>query len=70
MLIHIVGDIHQPLHSAGLKNKRFPNGDKGGNLFNIRYKSINAEYKNLHKFFDGIADFIPSIKRVIIILTI
>ncbi len=35
MMIHIVGDIHQPLHSAALFSDRFPTGDEGGNLFKI-----------------------------------
>jgi len=31
--IHIMGDIHQPLHAISLFSKTFPNGDDGGNLF-------------------------------------
>jgi len=30
-LIHLVGDIHQPLHCAALISSRFPQGDRGGN---------------------------------------
>lgn len=37
-LIHLVGDIHQPLHCATLVNASYPApvGDKGGNLFYVR----------------------------------
>ena len=30
-ILHLVGDIHQPLHCAGVVSKRFPQGDRGGN---------------------------------------
>ena len=51
-LTHVVGDVHQPLHSAELYSEEFPKGDMGGNLFKINYipdKNING----LHKFFDS-----------------
>lgn len=35
-LIHMVGDIHQPLHSVSLYNKTFLHGDAGGNLLKIK----------------------------------
>lgn len=35
-LIHLVGDIHQPLHCASLWNEAFPEGDRGGNLSLVR----------------------------------
>jgi len=30
-LFHLVGDLHQPLHSTALVCERFPNGDRGSN---------------------------------------
>lgn len=33
LLIHYVGDIHQPLHCSDRIDKNFPKGDLGGNLF-------------------------------------
>lgn len=30
-LLHLVGDIHQPLHCATMYSDAYPNGDKGGN---------------------------------------
>jgi len=35
-LIHLVGDIHQPLHCANWFDTRFPDGDKGGNKAFVR----------------------------------
>lgn len=49
MLIHIMGDIHQPLHCASLYSKDFPNGDKAG----TRYKIDHPQFKSLHQIFDG-----------------
>jgi hypothetical protein len=50
-LVHVVGDIHQPLHSSSFfDNGRFKNGDEGGNFFLIKFKN-NIE--NLHKLFDS-----------------
>lgn len=39
ILIHVVGDLHQPLHNAQLVSRDFPYGDKGGNLFKVDYKN-------------------------------
>eukprot|EP00919_Chromeraceae_sp_WS-2016_P078390 GHVR01185710.1.p1 GENE.GHVR01185710.1~~GHVR01185710.1.p1 ORF type:complete len:101 (-),score=6.90 GHVR01185710.1:533-835(-) len=35
-LVHLLGDVHQPLHSAALFNHTFKNGDLGGNLLKIK----------------------------------
>ncbi len=35
-LLHLVGDIHQPLHCGSLVNETFPQGDQGGNLSLVR----------------------------------
>ncbi len=35
--IHIVGDMHQPLHAASRVSAEFPDGDQGGNLYLIQY---------------------------------
>ena len=54
-LIHLVGDIHQPLHATTLYNQTFPEGDLGGNRFELKGK-----FKNLHSFWDGTAGLFPS----------
>ncbi len=67
-LIHVLGDIHQPLHASTLVNDQFPDGDQGGNLFLIKY-SQNIE--NLHKLFDSGADKLgEAITRVIFVSNI
>ena len=50
-LIHLVGDIHQPLHCASLFTSEFPNGDKGGNDFQIQ---PGTKPIKLHSYWDGL----------------
>jgi len=50
MLIHYVGDIHQPEHSTALVNSEFPSGDRGGNSEKIPSKS---GVDNLHFVWDS-----------------
>ena len=49
ILLHVVGDVHQPLHAATRVSKKYPHGDKGGNQF---YLQKNAVAKNLHAYWD------------------
>jgi hypothetical protein len=51
-LIHLVGDVHQPLHTSCLFDSRWPNGDNGGNLYLLRY---NGKKSNVHSFHDSCA---------------
>ncbi|HTM64170.1 MAG TPA: S1/P1 nuclease [Gammaproteobacteria bacterium] len=54
-LTHIVGDLHQPLHTTTLFSAKHPNGDKGGNLFKIMY---NGKLMNTHTLWDsGVGSF-------------
>ena len=48
LLVHFVGDIHQPLHCANRYSQLYPNGDAGGN----RFKVIAPYGKNLHQAWD------------------
>ncbi len=48
-LIHLVGDVHQPLHCATRYTQNHPTGDAGGNLFLL----TNARRSNLHAFWDS-----------------
>lgn len=50
-LIHLVGDIHQPLHCASYFGSEFPKGDKGGNSFYV--KPATRAIK-LHALWDGL----------------
>lgn len=56
ILIHVVLDIHQPLHSAELCSKDFPKGDRGGNEFSVSMKTQYGKIikGNLHKFWDEV----------------
>lgn len=49
VLLHVVGDIHQPMHCISLYDKQFPNGDLGGNRYKIRTQFA----KNLHSYWDA-----------------
>ena len=49
-IIHFVGDIHQPLHCATRVDDSHPEGDFGGNKFNIK---VGGKNKNLHSYWDG-----------------
>ncbi|HEU4389064.1 MAG TPA: S1/P1 nuclease, partial [Blastocatellia bacterium] len=42
-LVHLAGDVHQPLHCATRYTTDHPNGDRGGNLFLLN----NAQRPNL-----------------------
>lgn len=51
-LVHLVGDIHQPLHAVALYNKTYPKGDAGGNFIKVTLLNGTTGY-NLHKFWDS-----------------
>jgi hypothetical protein len=63
-LMHLTGDIHQPLHCVSLYSKDvFPQGDRGGNNALIR---IDGRTTHLHPFWDGLlgkATTLSSIQR-------
>jgi hypothetical protein len=50
-LIHLIGDLHQPLHCSSLINSTYPGGDKGGNDFYVKPASRGIK---LHSFWDGL----------------
>ncbi len=63
LIIHFVGDIHQPLHSASRVDQANPEGDRGGNLVSLMVPGKDGQLKqtNLHSFWDGgIGAFPPS----------
>jgi hypothetical protein len=49
-ILHLAGDIHQPLHSSGRVTARDPEGDRGGNDFLLD----DLESPNLHALWDMI----------------
>jgi hypothetical protein len=51
-LIHLVGDVHQPLHATTRYTAAHPDGDAGGNLFKIQMPP-DTHITNLHAFWDA-----------------
>jgi hypothetical protein len=47
-LFHLVGDMHQPLHSTALFSEQYPRGDKGGNDIPL------VQGRNLHSLWDNL----------------
>jgi hypothetical protein len=60
-LEHLVGDVHQPLHSTSRFTKNHPNGDAGGNDVAFCEKPCRDE---LHAYWDGLLGDRPSIQQV------
>ena len=50
-LLHLVGDIHQPLHCCSQLSEAFPVGDRGGNLAIVRLAGGTPE--RLHFIWDA-----------------
>ena len=46
-LLHLVGDLHQPLHTSARVSARDPEGDRGGNGFRL------GDQDNVHRAWDG-----------------
>jgi len=51
-ILHLVGDIHMPLHNTSRITDATPDGDRGGNSFELG----NGWPWNLHSYWDGIID--------------
>jgi S1/P1 Nuclease len=50
-LVHLIGDMHQPLHCESFFNDAYPKGDRGGNDFYIRPARAGVR---LHGIWDGL----------------
>jgi len=53
MVIHYVGDIHQPLHAVAEVDHLYPEGDQGGNLHHIP-DTTGSTVKDLHAVWDSV----------------
>lgn len=54
-IMHLTGDIHQPLHTSARVTDVEPKGDQGGNLFLLTPEGTPREnQQNLHWFWDSI----------------
>jgi hypothetical protein len=52
-ILHLVGDLHQPLHSVALYSKQWPAGDHSGSSFYVRPRK-GEPATPLHKVWDGL----------------
>jgi hypothetical protein len=52
-LLHLTGDIHQPLHASGRITPTEPDGDQGGNLYLLEMMG-NGKRRTLHSVWDNI----------------
>lgn len=76
-ILHLGGDIHQPLHTSARVTEANPKGDQGGNLFMLSPANATGDDRlNLHWFWDSIvrrniprqndacdSDYLPVIAR-------
>lgn len=76
-ILHLGGDIHQPLHTSARITDLEPKGDQGGNLFQLTPNGTPREQAvNLHWFWDSIvgrniarkndacdSDYLPAIAK-------
>jgi len=62
-LFHLVGDIHQPLHTAQLFTVDYPNGDRGGNEICVRVTHA-GQSMDLHRFWDGVITSSSNLARL------
>jgi hypothetical protein len=60
-VLHLVGDIHQPLHATALISTKEtfapyapPHGDEGGNLLAIKITQDDKNATNLHTYWDSL----------------
>lgn len=52
LVIHYVGDIHQPLHATAAVDAEYPSGDRGGNSEYV--SPVVDGVKNLHSIWDSV----------------
>jgi osmotically-inducible protein OsmY len=78
-ILHLGGDIHQPLHDSARVTKYDPKGDQGGNLFMLSPKGAKGDDRlSLHWYWDSIigrnitrikdacdSDYLPPIAQTI-----
>jgi hypothetical protein len=62
-LFHLVGDIHQPLHTVQLFTADYPKGDRGGNQICVRVTQT-GQPMNLHRFWDGVITSSQNLTRL------
>src|SRR5215208_940431 len=53
-LLHLVGDVHQPLHAISRFSQVHARGDAGGNAVRLQSGPAAGDTINLHAFWDGL----------------
>src|SRR5262249_15446480 len=61
-LFHLVGDIHQPLHTVQLFTVDYPQGDRGGNEICVRVTQTGQPI-DLHRFWDSVMTSSSNLKK-------
>jgi hypothetical protein len=62
-LFHLVGDVHQPLHTAQMFTRDYPDGDRGGNEICVRMAADRTPL-NLHALWDGLITSTNNVGRL------
>lgn len=52
-IIHVVGDLHQPMHGTSRSAAATPDGDAGGNHVWVQLPASDRDSTNLHAVWDG-----------------
>ncbi|HZD30564.1 MAG TPA: S1/P1 nuclease [Candidatus Angelobacter sp.] len=71
-LMHMVGDIHEPLHNASRFSQEFPQGDAGGNFVLITQPPCKGDpsAEELHAVWDGAIGASSDPQAVIAVATV
>jgi hypothetical protein len=62
-LLHLIGDVHQPLHTIQLFSREYPHGDRGGDEVCIRLAPGRAPL-DLHRLWDGVITSTNNVGRL------
>lgn len=52
-IIHVIGDLHQPMHGTSRSTTTTPEGDAGGNRVWVQLRGYERDSINLHALWDG-----------------
>ena len=64
LVIHYIGDIHQPLHTISAVDHQFPEGDQGGNL-EVVPDQDSSGVLNLHSIWDSVIYDFPGYQTLV-----
>lgn len=68
-LLHIVGDVHQPLHAISRFTRADPEGDDGGNAEQVCVWTCDGNHVRLHEYWDDLPGPEGSAKAAIDVAT-